>query len=47
MFPFFYVPFQIAATGFVVSLLVGLLSGLIPALQASSLPVIDGLRKVV
>ncbi len=46
-FPFFYIPTTVAVTGFLVSLLVGLLSGLIPAFRASSLPVIDGLRKVV
>jgi len=46
-FPFFYIPTAVAVTGFLVSVVVGLLSGLVPALRAASLPVIDGLRKVV
>jgi putative ABC transport system permease protein len=46
-FPFFYVPTGLATLGFVVSLLVGLLSGLVPAVRAAGLPVVDGLRKVV
>jgi putative ABC transport system permease protein len=46
-FPFFYVPWIVALVGFAVALAVGLLSGVIPATRAASLPVIDGLRKVV
>ncbi len=45
--PFFYVPWWIALTGLAGSLVIGLVSGLIPAVQASRIPVVDGLRKVV
>ena len=46
-FPFFYVPWTTALTGLAGALTVGLLGGLVPALQAARAPVIDGLRKVV
>jgi putative ABC transport system permease protein len=45
--PFFYVPWDTALMGLSASLVIGLLSGLIPALQASRLSVVDGLRRVV
>lgn len=46
-FPFFYVPWITALIGLGVSILVGFVSGVLPAARAASLPVIDGLRKVV
>jgi putative ABC transport system permease protein len=46
-FPFFYVPWFVALVGLAVAVAVGLFSGVVPALRAASLPVIDGLRKVV
>jgi putative ABC transport system permease protein len=45
--PFFYVPWPTAIMGFAASLLIGLISGLWPAIQAATLSVINGLRKVV
>ncbi len=45
--PFFYVPWSTAIGGLVVALGVGAFSGLVPALQASRLSVVNGLRKVV
>lgn len=45
--PFFYVPWSTAVLGLGVSLLIGFLSGLVPAVRAARLPVVDGLRKVV
>lgn len=45
--PFFYVPWTVALSGLIISAVVGLASGLIPAVRAASIPVIDGLRKVV
>lgn len=45
--PFFYVPWRTALLGMGVALLIGLLSGIIPAVRAARLPVVDGLRKVV
>jgi putative ABC transport system permease protein len=47
MLPFFYVPTTTAMLGLLFSLLVGLASGLIPAILAARLSVIQGLRKVV
>ncbi len=45
--PFFYVSWNIAFLGLCVSLFVGLVSGLFPALLAANSSVINGLRKVV
>ncbi|MGE5756116.1 MAG: FtsX-like permease family protein, partial [Planctomycetaceae bacterium] len=45
--PFFYVSWSTALVGLALSLLIGFLSGIIPALRAATLPVVDGLRKVV
>ncbi len=45
--PFFYVSWNIATFGLLVSLFVGLVSGLFPALFAANSSVIKGLRKVV
>lgn len=45
--PTFYIPWPVALSGFALSLAIGLFSGLIPAIQASRLSVINGLRKVV
>lgn len=44
---FFYVPWWIALTGLAGALVIGLVSGLVPAIQASRIPVVDGLRRVV
>ena len=45
--PFFYVPWNVVFLGLAVSLFVGLVSGLVPAVLAANSSVIDGLRKVV
>jgi len=45
--PFFFVSWKTATTGFLISLLIGLLSGIIPAVSAARRSVIQGLRKVV
>jgi putative ABC transport system permease protein len=45
--PFFYIPWRVALAGLTVSLVVGLASGLIPAVLAANSSVINGLRKVV
>jgi putative ABC transport system permease protein len=45
--PFFYIPWSTAIGGLIVSLAIGLFSGLFPAIQASRLSVVNGLRKVV
>jgi len=45
--PFFYVPLTTALEGLAVSLLIGLASGLYPALRAANLSVVDGLRRVI
>jgi putative ABC transport system permease protein len=45
--PFFYVPWTTALLGMGVAILIGLLSGLVPAIRAAQLPVVDGLRKVI
>jgi putative ABC transport system permease protein len=42
-----YVPWSTALAGICLATLVGLLSGIIPAWQASRISVIDGLRKIV
>lgn len=43
----FYVPWPIAGFGLGMALLIGFVSGLLPALRAANLSVLDGLRKVV
>jgi putative ABC transport system permease protein len=45
--PLFYVPWTTAIGGLVVALAIGIFSGLVPALRASKLSVVNGLRKVV
>jgi putative ABC transport system permease protein len=45
--PFYYVPWTIALEGLAVSLFIGLASGLVPALRAANLSVVDGLRRVI
>ncbi len=45
--PFFFVPWKAALLGFAVSLVIGFLSGLVPAVIAANTSVINGLRKVV
>lgn len=45
--PFFYVPWSTAIGGLIVAIGIGVLSGLVPALRASQLSVVNGLRKVV
>jgi putative ABC transport system permease protein len=45
--PFFYVPWSVALQGLAVSLFVGFASGVLPALRAANLSVVDGLRRVV
>jgi putative ABC transport system permease protein len=45
--PVFYVPWKIALFGLGVSLFVGFVSGVVPALLAANSSVINGLRKVV
>src|SRR5262249_46861348 len=42
----FYVPWPIALFGLGLALLVGFISGLIPAVRAAQLSILDGLRKV-
>jgi putative ABC transport system permease protein len=45
--PFFYVPWSVALQGLAFSLGVGFLSGIVPALIAADLSVVDGLRRVI
>ncbi len=45
--PFFYIPWTTAIGGLLASLAVGLFSGLFPAIRASRISVVNGLRKVV
>jgi len=45
--PFFFIPTRTALLGFGTSILIGFLSGLLPAFAAARLGVIQGLRKVV
>jgi putative ABC transport system permease protein len=45
--PFFFVSWPTALSGLLVSLVIGFASGIVPALLASRLSVIQGLRKVV
>jgi putative ABC transport system permease protein len=44
--PVFYIPWSIALQGLAVSLFIGFISGLIPAIRAANLSVVDGLRKI-
>jgi putative ABC transport system permease protein len=46
MLPFFYLPLSAAAAGIVLALLVGILGGILPALSAMRLRVVDALRSV-
>ncbi|GIW88604.1 MAG: ABC transporter ATP-binding protein [Isosphaeraceae bacterium] len=46
-FPYLRIPPQVALAGIAGSLLIGLIGGYWPALRAASIPVVDGLRKVV
>jgi putative ABC transport system permease protein len=45
--PFYYIPWTIALQGLAVSLFIGLASGIVPALRAANLSVVDGLRRVI
>ncbi len=45
--PFFFVPWNAALLGVGVSIVIGFVSGLVPAYRAAHLSVINGLRKVV
>jgi putative ABC transport system permease protein len=45
--PFFYIPWNVVLQGLAVSLLIGLASGVYPAVRAANLSVIDGLRRVI
>jgi putative ABC transport system permease protein len=45
--PLFYIPWPVAIWGMVGALAVGLVSGVVPAILAARVPVVDGLRKVV
>ncbi len=45
--PFFYVPIKTALIGLAGAVVIGFLSGVIPAALAARMPVIQGLRKVV
>ena len=46
LLPFFYLPLNVIALGFGVAIAMGLLAGILPALSAMRLRVIDALRKV-
>jgi putative ABC transport system permease protein len=46
LLPFFYLPLEAMALGFGVTLVMGLLAGIVPALSAMRLRLIDALRKV-
>jgi putative ABC transport system permease protein len=47
MIPFFFVPWPTALLGLGAALVIGFLSGVIPAINAARLSVVNGLRKVV
>jgi putative ABC transport system permease protein len=47
MLPVFYVPWSIALQGLAVSLFIGFASGLVPAIRAANLSVVDGLRRII
>lgn len=46
LLPFFYLPLNVIALGFALAIVMGLMAGLLPALSAMRLRVIDALRKV-
>jgi putative ABC transport system permease protein len=46
LLPFFYLPLNVIALGFALAMVMGLMAGLLPALSAMWLRVIDALRKV-
>jgi putative ABC transport system permease protein len=46
LLPFFYLPPNPIVLGFVLALAVGLMSGILPALSAKRLRVVDALRRV-
>jgi putative ABC transport system permease protein len=46
LLPFFYLPPNIIALGFALAMVVGLMAGILPALSAMRLRVVDALRKV-
>jgi putative ABC transport system permease protein len=46
LLPFFYLSPQAVATGFVLAIAVGLVAGILPAVSAMRLRVVDALRRV-
>jgi putative ABC transport system permease protein len=46
LLPFFYLPLNVIALGFALAIAMGLMAGILPALFAMRLRVIDALRKV-
>jgi putative ABC transport system permease protein len=46
LLPFFYLPLNVIALGFALAIAMGLMAGILPALSAMRLRVIDALRKV-
>jgi putative ABC transport system permease protein len=46
LLPFFYLPPDVILLGFALALAVGLVSGLLPAVSAMRLRVVDALRRV-
>jgi putative ABC transport system permease protein len=46
LLPFFYLPLNVIALGLALAMVVGLLAGILPALSAMRLRVVDALRKV-
>ena len=46
LLPFFYLPPNAIAIGFVLAIAVGLLAGILPALSAMRLRVVDALRRI-
>ena len=46
MLPFFYLPSEAMALGFVLTMVVGLMAGILPAFSAMRLRVVDALRRV-
>jgi putative ABC transport system permease protein len=47
MLPVFYIPWSIVLEGIAISLFIGFASGVIPAIRAANLSVVDGLRRIV
>ena len=45
--PFYYIPWSVAVQGLGISLFIGFASGVLPALRAANLSVVDGLRRVI